>query len=150
MQAIKTFLIAFLFILNNGHNVDAQGIENKSPGTEKAKDASKIQWFRDAKFGLFIHWGLYSKLGGEWKGERYYGSGEWIMNQAKISAKEYARIANDFNPVDFNAEKWALLAKDAGVKYMVITAKHHEGFSMFDSKISRFNICLLYTSPSPR
>ncbi len=141
MQRIKTSLIVCLFILSNGHNLNAQEIAKKSPPTGKSKiESKKIEWFRDAKFGLFIHWGLYSKLGGEWDGKRYYGSGEWIMNQAKISAGEYARIANDFNPVDFNAERWALLAKEAGVKYMVITAKHHEGFSMFDSKVSKFNI----------
>ncbi|HZK62806.1 MAG TPA: alpha-L-fucosidase, partial [Puia sp.] len=99
-----------------------------------------IQWFRDAKFGLFIHWGLYSELGGVYKGKNYYGSGEWIMHQAKIPAAEYAALAKDFNPVNFNADAWAQMAKDAGIRYMVITAKHHEGFSMFDSKISDFNI----------
>lgn len=98
------------------------------------------KWFKDAKFGLFIHWGLYSKLAGEWNGKNYYGSGEWIMNQAKIPAKEYAGAAATFNPVQFNAEEWAKLAKDAGIKYMVITAKHHEGFAMYDSKASDFNI----------
>ncbi len=98
------------------------------------------QWFRDAKFGMFIHWGLYSNLAGEWKGKRYYGSGEWIMSQGKIPAAEYAAAAAEFNPVDFNADEWAQLARDAGVKYMVITAKHHEGFAMYDSKVSDFTI----------
>ena len=74
------------------------------------------------------------------EGKNYYGSGEWIMNQAKIPVKEYAKVANDFNPVNFNADEWAQLAKDAGIKYMVITAKHHEGFAMYDSKVSDFNI----------
>jgi alpha-L-fucosidase len=99
-----------------------------------------VQWFKEAKFGLFIHWGLYSKLAGTWKGKRYYGSGEWIMNQAKIPVKEYEKVAAEFNPVNFNATEWATLAKDAGIKYMVITAKHHEGFAMYDSKVSDFNI----------
>jgi alpha-L-fucosidase len=104
------------------------------------KENPNLQWFKEAKFGMFIHWGLYSKLAGEWKGKNYYGSGEWIMNQAKIPVKEYAKVANDFNPVNFNADEWAQLAKDAGIKYMVITAKHHEGFAMYDSKVSDFNI----------
>lgn len=99
-----------------------------------------VQWFKEAKFGLFIHWGLYSKLAGTWKGKRYYGSGEWIMNVAKIPVKEYEKIAADFNPVNFNATQWARLAKEAGVKYMVITAKHHEGFAMYDSKVSDYTI----------
>jgi alpha-L-fucosidase len=104
------------------------------------KQHPNIQWFKDAKFGMFIHWGLYSKLGGVWQGKRYYGSGEWIMNQAKIPATAYAAEAASFNPVNFNADQWAGLAKEAGIRYMVITAKHHEGFAMYDSKVSDFNI----------
>ncbi|MBS0028192.1 alpha-L-fucosidase [Chitinophaga sp. 2R12] len=105
-----------------------------------AKEHPNIQWFKDAKFGLFIHWGLYSQLAGKWNNKRYYGSGEWIMFQAGIPVKEYEQVAKEFNPVNFNADEWAQLAKDAGIKYMVITAKHHEGFAMYDSKASDFNI----------
>jgi len=105
-----------------------------------ADEHENIQWFKDAKFGMFIHWGLYSKLAGEWDGKRYYGSGEWLMNQAKISVSKYKHVASTFNPVNFNAAEWAQLAEDAGIKYMVITAKHHEGFSMFDSKVTDFDI----------
>lgn len=129
-------LIVACFLQNS---IKAQEIERWSKEAF-SKSNKNIKWFAEAKFGLFIHWGLYSKLEGEWKGTRYYGSGEWIMNQAKIPAKEYAKVANDFNPVDFNADEWATLAKDAGIKYMVITAKHHEGFSMFDSKVTQFDI----------
>lgn len=110
--------------------------EDKASG----KQHPNIQWFKDAKFGMFIHWGLYAKLAGEWNGKRYYGSGEWIMNQARIPVKDYRKVAEDFNPVKFNADEWAGLAKDAGIKYMVITAKHHEGFSMYDSKVTDFDI----------
>lgn len=99
-----------------------------------------LTWFRNAKFGMFIHWGLYSQLAGRWDDSDYYGSGEWIMHRAKIPVNEYARIARSFNPVDFNASQWVQIAKESGVRYMVITAKHHEGFSMFDSKVSDFNI----------
>ena len=134
MKKINQLLILLFFVLFNCITVKGQ----KAEITEK--NQPKVQWFRDAKFGMFIHWGLYSDLAGTWKGKRYYGSGEWIMNQAKIPAKEYAKVASEFNPVDFNADEWATLAKDAGIKYMVITAKHHEGFSMFDSKVTQFNI----------
>ncbi|MEZ2445436.1 alpha-L-fucosidase [Chitinophaga sp. RCC_12] len=99
-----------------------------------------LKWFGEAKFGLFIHWGLYSKLGGRWKDSSYYGSGEWIMNRAKAPAAEYAKVAQTFNPTGFNAEEWAETARESGIKYMVITAKHHEGFSMYDSKVTDFDI----------
>ncbi|MBC9934800.1 alpha-L-fucosidase [Chitinophaga qingshengii] len=99
-----------------------------------------LKWFTEAKFGLFIHWGLYSKLGGRWKDSSYYGSGEWIMNRAKAPAAEYAQVAKTFNPQGFDADEWATIAREAGVKYLVITAKHHEGFSMFDSKVTDFDI----------
>jgi alpha-L-fucosidase len=99
-----------------------------------------LNWFSSAKFGLFIHWGLYSELGGKWKDSSYYGSGEWIMQRAKAPAGEYAKVATSFNPTGFNAAQWAARAKAAGIKYLVITAKHHEGFSMFDSKVTDFDI----------
>lgn len=106
-----------------------------------ARDTSdNIEWFKNAKFGLFIHWGLYSQLAGTYKGQDFFGSGEWLMYRQKIPAADYAKTARDFNPVDFNAEEWAKFAKAAGFRYVVITAKHHEGFSMFDSKVSDFNI----------
>src|SRR5580692_8950810 len=100
----------------------------------------RTQWFRDAKFGIFMHWGLYSALGNEWQGKSYYGSGEWLMNRAKIPAAGYARTAAEFNPTNFNAQDWARFVKDTGARYLVITAKHHEGFAMFGSKVSPFNI----------
>jgi alpha-L-fucosidase len=99
-----------------------------------------LKWFREAKFGLFIHWGLYSKLGGRWKDSSYYGSGEWLMNRARIPAADYARVAATFNPQDFDAHQWAQMAKDAGIRYMVVTGKHHEGFSMFNSAVTDFDI----------
>lgn len=98
------------------------------------------RWFEDAKFGLFIHWGLYSGLGNEWKGKSYYGSGEWLMNRAKVPAAEYAKLAETFNPTGFNADDWATFARQAGMRYMVVTAKHHEGFAMYKSHVSPFNI----------
>jgi alpha-L-fucosidase len=100
----------------------------------------KMKWFREAKFGLFIHWGLYAIPAGTWKGKQIPGIGEWIMNHAKIPVKEYEQLASQFNPVKFNAEQWVQLAEDAGMKYIVITSKHHDGFAMFGSNVTRYNI----------
>lgn len=101
---------------------------------------ARLAWFRDAKYGLFIHWGLYAIPAGEWKGQTIPGIGEWIMNRAKIPVGEYSALAAQFNPVQFNADAWVQLAKDAGMKYIVITAKHHDGFALFKSKANPFNI----------
>ncbi len=100
----------------------------------------KMQWFREAKFGLFIHWGLYSIPAGEWKGQKIPGIGEWIMNRAKIPVTEYEQLAKQFDPVKFNAEEWVQMAQDAGMKYIVITSKHHDGFAMYHSEVSKYNI----------
>ena len=102
-------------------------------------EAKRIAWFREAKFGLFIHWGLYSKMAGYWKGELVRG-GEWAIKMNKLPIEEYRELANEFNPVKFNANEWVLMAKNAGMKYIVITAKHHDGFAMFKSKASPYNI----------
>lgn len=111
------------------------------PGLAKAQNADeRTQWFREAKFGMFIHWGIYAEAAGQWDGNNYYGNGEWIMYRAKIKTTEYEKLAGRFNPVKFNAEEWVQVAKDAGMKYIVITAKHHDGFAMFDSKASDYNI----------
>jgi alpha-L-fucosidase len=99
------------------------------------------EWFRDAKFGAFIHFGVYSTLEGEYKGrgsEHRYS--EWIQISAKMSADEYHEVAAAFNPVDFDADEWAKVFKDSGIKYVVITSKHHDGFALFDSMVSDYNI----------
>src|SRR3954470_11262789 len=100
----------------------------------------RLEWFREAKYGLFIHWGLYSIPAGEWKGRRSPGLGEWIMNRAQIRVREYEPLAKQFNPVRFDADAWVQLAQDAGMKYIVITSKHHDGFAMFKSQVSAYNI----------
>ena len=102
--------------------------------------ATSLAWWRDAKFGMFIHWGLYSQAGGEWKGAYYQGIGEWIMYKARIPIADYEQLAKRFNPVKFDADAWAQLAQDAGMKYLITTSKHHDGFAMFDSKADGFNI----------
>lgn len=96
-----------------------------------ASEEEKLAWFKDAKFGLFIHWGLYSIPAGEWNGQRVPGIGEWIMHNAPIPVKTYEQFAKKFNPVDFNAEQWVTMAQNAGMKYIVITSKHHDGFAMY-------------------
>lgn len=100
----------------------------------------RLQWFHEAKYGLFIHWGLYSIPAGQWNGHAVPGLGEWIMNRAQIPVREYEKLALRFNPVKFDADEWVQLAKDAGMKYMVITSKHHDGFAMFHSKVSPYNV----------
>ena len=122
-----------------------KGMEEMWGDTNVSMDAlknGKGKFFDESNFGMFIHWGLFSNLGGVWNDKTYYGIGEWIMNprMANIPIEEYKKIANDFNPTGFDAKKIAQLAKDAGMKYIVITSKHHEGFAMFDSKVSDFDI----------
>jgi len=102
-------------------------------------EMERIGWFRDAKFGMFMHWGLYSQMAGYWKGEIVKG-GEWAIKMNKLPIEEYRALANDFNPVKFNANEWVKLIKAAGMKYLVITAKHHDGFAMFRSAASAYNI----------
>jgi alpha-L-fucosidase len=112
------------------------------PPEEAARELNnpRSKWFREAKFGLFIHWGLYAIPAGTWKDKQIPGLGEWIMNRAKIPVKEYERLAKEFNPVKFNADEWAQFAQDAGVKYLTITSKHHDGFAMFRSMVSGYNV----------
>ena len=99
------------------------------------------EWFKEAKFGMFIHWGLYSVLGGQWKhGEPYAFHGEWIQNRMMIPCREYEVLTQAFNPIFFDAEEWVKLAKDAGMQYIVITSKHHDGFALYHSKVDPFNV----------
>ncbi len=115
--------------------------QTAAPGPDKdpAKER-RLRWFREAKFGLFIHWGLYAIPAGEWKGMPVPGIGEWIMNRMQIPVLEYEKLAAQFNPVKFDADAWAKLANDAGMRYIVITSKHHDGFALFQSKVSKYNV----------
>src|SRR5438094_6910385 len=100
----------------------------------------RLEWFRGAKYGLFIHWGLYAIPAGEWQGKRSLGLGEWIMNRSQIPVREYEQLAARFNPINYKPDDWVQLAQDAGMKYIVITSKHHDGFAMFKSKVSPYNV----------
>jgi alpha-L-fucosidase len=132
---MKKNVIIFLFTFSFSLSISAQNVETN---TVSKQNDPKMQWWKEAKFGMFIHWGLYSVPAGKWGENTNYG--EWIMNNNKIPVAEYAQLATKFNPVKFNADEWVKIAKDAGQKYIVITAKHHDGFAMFGSKASTFNI----------
>ena len=114
----------------------------------KAMNASKaetMERFKESKFGMFIHWGLYSIPGGVWDGQKIHEMrrphvAEWIQHAAEVPRAEYAQLAKSFNPILFDAEAIARLAKTAGMKYLVITSKHHDGFALYDSKVSEFDV----------
>ena len=100
--------------------------------------AKRLEWWSEARFGMFMHWGLYSAVGCHWKGTN--GRSAHMMYYLEIPLKEYATIAGQFNPVQFDADQWVQIAKNAGMKYLIITSKHHEGFAMYDSKVNDYNI----------
>jgi alpha-L-fucosidase len=117
------------------------GTESSILGETKEQHDTRMVWWREAKFGMFIHWGLYSAFGGEYKGKKAPSFGEGVMMCFKIPREEYAAYGKDLTGARFNADEWVTLAKDAGMKYIVFTAKHCEGFAMFRTKASPFNIC---------
>jgi len=100
----------------------------------------RMAWWREAKFGMFVHWGLYAIPAGMWKGKKVSGIGEWIMHRDRIPIKDYEPLARRFNPIKFNAREWVRVAKNAGMRWIVVTAKHHDGFCMFDTKLTDYNI----------
>ena len=114
-------------------------IEKADPYADEtpAQRDARMKWWREARFGLFIHWGVYSVPAGFYHGQAVNGIGEWIMNRGKIPVAEYRAFAKQFNPVKFDADQWVRIAKEAGMKYIVITSKHHDGFAMFDSQASK-------------
>lgn len=100
----------------------------------------RMQWWRDARFGMFIHWGLYAVPAGEWEGEPTPSTGEWIMAGANISVEDYEPLAEQFNPPKYDPAEWVRLARRAGQQYIVITSKHHDGFALFDSDVSEYDV----------
>jgi len=125
MKPIPGFLKSLLIVCLTSMVCYGQGKYQPMAENIKARE-----WFQDAKFGLFIHWGVYSVL----------GDGEWVMNQQQIPTKIYEKIPSFFNPTDFDAKAWVQMAKTAGMKYITITSKHHDGFAMWDSKVSDYSI----------
>lgn len=123
---------------------EVRGADSASPDpyaneTPEQRDA-RMQWWREARFGMFIHWGVYSVPAGTYNGTRVGSIGEWIMYNARIPVAQYRQYATQFNPVKYDADQWVRLAKDAGMKYIVITSKHHDGFALFDSTASDWNV----------
>ncbi len=103
--------------------------------------ANNKEWFKQAQYGMMVHFGLYSLLAGEWQGKRMGNTiGEWIQAYFRIPNKEYEKLAAAFNPIYFNADEWVDIAKDSGMQYMVVTSKHHEGFALYHSKVDKFNV----------
>jgi alpha-L-fucosidase len=127
-----------------GSKPEVQAVHHPVPAIQDTETAAqkdtRMEWWREARFGMFIHWGLYSIPAGTWDGKQIPGIGEWIMNNASIPVADYKALAPKFNPMGFSAHDIVALAKLAGMKYIVITAKHHDGFAMFDSKANAFNI----------
>ena len=126
---MRTFCLTVLALLACsalGNGMDTQ-----------TKSDKRMDWWREARFGMFIHWGLYSILAGNWQDKH---GAEWIMEMAHIPASEYEKLVHQFNPVKFSAHDWVAMAKNAGMKYIVITTKHHDGFALFDSKVSEYDI----------
>jgi alpha-L-fucosidase len=128
---MKKTLIAIIVILFMEQLLTAQKVLTKD---------ERMAWWREARFGMFIHWGVYSIPAGVWNGREIGGIGEWIMNRGKIPVRDYMEMAKQFNPVKYDPDAWVKMAKDAGMKYVVITAKHHDGFALFKSKASKWNV----------
>ncbi len=113
------------------------------PGITRAQktDAGRLDWWHEAKFGMFVHWGVYSLYGGVYQGHRQArGDAAWILNRCKIPVAEYREKAKEFNPQAYDPDAWAKMARDAGMKYLIVGAKHHDGFALFDSKATDWDV----------
>lgn len=132
---VVSLLVALFILASCTEKTQIGGTQDKVLTQDERMD-----WWRDARFGMFIHWGVYAVPAGTYRGERIEGGGEWIMNTAKIPVAEYEKLAPQFNPIGFRADEWVRLAKNAGMKYIVITSKHHDGFCLWDSKVTDWDI----------
>lgn len=148
MKATK-FLSLLLFVtlfVSSCKNISNKGTEPEKQQEVNYLDETvqqqneRMNWWKDARFGMFIHWGLYAVPAGEYQGQQVEGIGEWIMNNLNIPINEYEKFADAFNPVKYDAEEWVSLAKKAGMKYIVITSKHHDGFALWDSDVTTWDI----------
>jgi alpha-L-fucosidase len=128
---MKKSIIAMALILFFWQGVFAQKVLTRD---------ERMAWWREARFGMFIHWGVYSIPAGTWDGRQIGSIGEWIMNRGKIPVNDYQAMAKQFNPVRYDPDAWVRMAKDAGMKYIVITSKHHDGFALFETKASKWNV----------
>jgi alpha-L-fucosidase len=141
----SSYLTGLMLILCTGFCASAIAADSQ-PSTwpyeneTKEQRDTRMKWWREARFGMFIHWGVYSVPAGTYKDKKISGIGEWIMNKGKIPVAEYKAYAKEFNPIHYNPEEWVRLAKEAGMKYIVITSKHHDGFALFDSKVTDWDV----------
>ena len=133
----RSMLVAVLALLTLVSHVT--GAEPGPKEKTGARDA-RMKWWREARFGMFIHWGLYAVPAGTWQGKRIDGIGEWIMDSANIPVAEYEKLATQFNPVKYDPAEWVRTAREAGIKYIVITSKHHDGFCLFDTKATNYDV----------
>jgi alpha-L-fucosidase len=153
MVTCQRFLVGMLLVATAVAIVASSSFSQTQPGhpgvvpfaaktfsETKTERDNRMRWWREARFGMFIHWGLYAVPAGEYKGKRSEKIGEWIMEWANIPRVDYEQFATRFNPVKFNAAEWVRIAKGAGMKYIVITSKHHDGFSMYDSRVSNYDV----------
>ena len=135
MKSFKTVLCCALALISAMSSVSQAGPAPRDFTKETPEQlAKRMKWFNDARFGMFIHWGVYSVPAGEWEGKTNYG--EWFMEETKMPVSQYEKFAQQFNPVKFDAKQWVRIAKDAGMKYLVITSKHHDGFGMWRSDLT--------------
>ncbi|HSE31870.1 MAG TPA: alpha-L-fucosidase [Pyrinomonadaceae bacterium] len=140
---LALILVGITIVITVHHTPSAYG-QSFAPryrsSETKAQRDQRMRWWREARFGMFIHWGLYAVPAGEYNGKRSERIGEWIMEWANIPRADYEKFTAQFNPVKFDAKEWVRIAKDAGMKYIVITSKHHDGFALYDSKVSKYDI----------
>ena len=145
-----TFVISLsLFILSPGIARESSSVGREPIDSMFERGSSqeaipqmpeRFKWFEEAKFGLFIHWGLFSIPASMWNGVPASRTSEYIMMQKEIPARIYEKLAGHFNPFQFDAERWVQMAEDAGMKYIVFVSKHHDGFAMYHSKVSPYNV----------
>lgn len=136
-SSLLVTLLMMIFVISQ---TQCQVSKTVSAEVKELSDDERMEWWRDAKFGMFIHWGAYSVIGGE-RGEKIAGGGaEWAMDKLDYTIEEYEKFPRMFNPQLFDADAWVTMAKNAGMKYIVITSKHHDGFALWDSKVSDYDI----------
>lgn len=140
-KRIKQTLLGCLLTLSLCHHGYGQQRERNGQMETADQKVERMHWWTEARFGMFIHWGIYAQFAGRYRGhEQARGGAEWIMNRSKIPVAEYQAEAKNFNPISYDPDQWVKMAKDAGMKYIIITAKHHDGFALFETQASKWDV----------